>query len=105
MAHGEILKKFRIWKDKLNLQQKIIVAVLVPTGLFILFYPIAYTRVKDKYSYSERFEISVFNFEYSWFVWLIYVVVTGVFLFYLFETKIIETHAEEENLEIVEDDE
>lgn len=75
------MKYLEKWISKLNSQQKIIFAFLVPIGLFILFYPIA-NEFDDTWDKSKPF-----RFEKTWWVWLIYVAIVGVFEYKLFEQR------------------
>lgn len=74
------MKKIEEWIAKLNQQQKIILGIVIPIGLLILFYPIA-----DEFdgNYSSR----PFDFEHTWYVWLIYVAIVGLIEFKMFEGK------------------
>jgi hypothetical protein len=74
------MKELEKWISKLNSQQKLIFAIVIPIGLFILFYPIA--DEFDNVFYSRPFK-----FEETWWVWLIYVAIVGVIEFKLFEQK------------------
>jgi len=77
------MKEIEKWISKLNQSQKIIFAIVIPVGLLVLFYPIA-----DNFDDTWRSE--PFRFEYTWWVWLIYVAIVGIIEFNLFEQKKVE---------------
>jgi uncharacterized membrane protein len=72
------MKEIEKWISKLNSQQKIIFAIVVPVGLLVLFYPIA-----D--AFDDTYRSQPFRFEYTWWVWLIYVGIVGFIEYKLFE--------------------
>ena len=74
------MKELEKWISKLNSQQKLIFAFVIPIGLFILFYPIAN-------EFDNTILSRPFKFEETWWVWLIYVAIVGVIEFKLFEQK------------------
>jgi hypothetical protein len=75
------MKKIEEIIKKLNSQQKLIFAIGLPVGLFILFMPVAYAA-DDNGVYSK-----LFNFKDTWWVWLIYVCIVGLIEYKLFENK------------------
>lgn len=75
-----MIKKLEQLIAKLNPNQKLIFAIVIPIALLILIMPIA--DVFDA-SYSSR----PFNFEYTWWVWLLYVCLVGYIEYKIFEDK------------------
>jgi hypothetical protein len=74
------MKEIEKWISKLNPQQKIVFAIVIPIGLLILFYPIA-----D--AFDDTSSSKPFRFEDTWWVWLIYVALVGFIEYKLFENK------------------
>lgn len=75
------MKYLEKWISKLNSQQKIILAFVVPIGLFILFY-----RIANEFD-NNIWRSEPFRFEETWWVWLLYVAIVGVFEYKLFEQR------------------
>lgn len=75
-----MIKKLEQLIAKLNPNQKIIFAIVVPIALFILTMPIA-SNVVPCCSYDP------FIFFYTWWVWLLYVCVVGFIEYKIFEDK------------------
>jgi hypothetical protein len=73
------MKILEDWIKKLNPKQKIIFSIIIPIGLFILFYPIA-----DNFD-GRRFSSYPFEFEETWKVWLIYTAVVAYLEYKLFD--------------------
>lgn len=75
-----IMKEIEKWISKLNSQQKMIFAIVIPVGLLVLFYPIAGELDGNPYDGSYPF-----RFEDTWWVWLIYIAIVGFVEYKLFE--------------------
>lgn len=73
------MKEIENWISKLNSQQKIIFAIVIPVGLFVLFYPIA-----DSFDGGNWYS-KPFRFQDTWWVWLIYIGIVGYVEYKLFE--------------------
>lgn len=77
------MEKLEKWITKLNSQQKLIIAIGLPAVLFFITLKIAGTIGKP-YSHSKD---KPFNFDETWWIWLLFVVVVGLFEYKLFENK------------------
>lgn len=75
------MKVIEKWISKLNQSQKIISAIVIPLGLFLLFYRIA-DNFDDNLHYAKPFRL-----QSTWGVWLIYVAIVGFVEVKLFEQK------------------
>ena len=76
------MRELEKWISKLNKQQRIIAAIGLPAILFLL-------NVKIAGAIGENFigEAQPFNFDETWLVWLIFVLVVAFFEYKLFENK------------------
>lgn len=79
---------------RLNVQQKIIIAILLPIICFIIFIPIFdnFDGWDNKWHYESNGSgiwqpdlFEPFHFQNTWIIWLIYFVIVGVLEFKLFE--------------------
>ena len=77
-----IMKELEKWISKLNKQQKLIAVIGVPLILFFL-------TVKIAGAIGENFigEARPYNFDATWWVWLIFVLIVGFLEFKFFENK------------------
>jgi hypothetical protein len=76
-----MIKKLEQLIAKLNPNQKLIFAIVIPIALFILTMPIAGSFTP---SYPRPYP---FNFEYTWWVWLLYVCIVGFIEYKIFDDK------------------
>jgi len=76
------MKGLEKWISKLNKQQRLIAAIGFPAILFLL-------TVKIAGAIGENFigEAQPFNFDDTWWVWLIFVLVVAFLEYKLFENK------------------
>jgi len=79
----------------MNKKQKIILAIFVPVIIFFLALTIVhYTGIADEHytgrprkpgSYTTNY--NPFDWETTWYVWMIYLIFCGIFKYKLFEDK------------------
>jgi hypothetical protein len=69
---------------KINKTQKLILAILIPIGIFLVFHPIAYYVGHQQYSEASE----AFLLTKTWFIWFIYVSIIGFIEFKLFGNNV-----------------
>ena len=76
------MKELEKWISKLNKQQKLIAAISFPSIMFLLI-------VKIAGAIGENFigEAKPFNFNETWWVWLIFVIIVGFLEYKLFDNR------------------
>ncbi|MDI9881559.1 hypothetical protein [Flectobacillus longus] len=77
-----MIKKLEQLIVKLNPNQKMIFAIVIPIALFVLTMPIAGNLVAGWY-----YGYNPFNFNVTWWVWLLYVCIVGFIEYKVFEDK------------------
>lgn len=75
-----MIKKLEQLISKLNPNQKLIFAIVIPIALFILTMPIAGL-------FDGTWRSEPFRFEFTWWVWLLYVCIVGFTEYKIFEDK------------------
>ena len=74
---SSLSKHIKALGAKVNLTQRIILAIVIPLVLFLIAYPIA-----SEASYSDPFD-----FDDTWLVWIIYLLVIGYYEINLFSSE------------------
>ncbi len=75
--------KIEKWIANLNKQQKIIIGIVMPVILLIISLTIADNVAQADGYYPGH----PFKFHVTWWVWLLFVIIVGLFEFKLFEKK------------------
>ena len=95
---------------RINKKQRLILAIFVPIILFFITFTIAYysaaTIVPGMTNLIRLFETGVVNYSYNpfdwektWYVWLVYLIFVCIFEYKLFEDKEIISNVKKEKLE------
>ena len=76
------MKALEKWISKLNQQQKLIAAISLPLILFFLNVKIAGVYGENRFGQDMPF-----NFDDTWWIWLVFTIVLGFLEYKLFEKK------------------
>lgn len=76
------MKEIEKWISKLNSSQKLIIAIGLPIVLFFITLKVAGT-IGENYYGKDR----PFNFDETWWVWLIFGLIVSFLEYKLFESK------------------